>query len=217
MVEESEDDNSLLDSNDGNQSEGHQEHETDDLEDGEIGFEYQHQQDHATLGAGFVDRSIKFYDTSGIKKGRFTVNNENNKYVKTKRRSKVRTMEDDEENDGERREAENDNHGEKDFGKAHETEYEEDRQQENEKHVDENRDQVIKKGPSPVEARHEKEVGSGGLKSDFLLYRGRRSNSLGSIKSNMKRVLADVDNINDVMAQYMEMGKILGYDMESNK
>ncbi|KAI3780707.1 hypothetical protein L2E82_10695 [Cichorium intybus] len=207
-------------------------------------------QDHATHGAGFVDRSGKFYDTSGIKKGQFTVNNANNKFVKTKSGSKVKTVEDDEENDGERREAENDNHGEKDFGKAHKTENEEDRQQKNEKHddseikkwsdsvgtqevpvfnaknidgglefvhVDENGDEVIKKGPSPVEARLEKEVGSGGSKSDSLLYRGRRSNSLGSIKSNMKRVPTDVDNINDVMAQYMEMRKMLGYDMESNK
>ncbi|KAI3518543.1 hypothetical protein L1887_07348 [Cichorium endivia] len=132
-------------------------------------------------------------------------------------------MEDDEENDGERREVENDNHGENDFGKPHETENEEDRQQQNEKHddkfvhVDENGDEVIKKGPSPVEARLEKEVGSRGSKPDSLLYRGRKSNSLGSIKSNMKRVPADVDNINDVMAQYMEMEKMLGYNMESNK
>ncbi|KAI3740675.1 hypothetical protein L2E82_31145 [Cichorium intybus] len=229
MVEESEDDNSLLGSNDGIHAEGDQEHENDDLEEGEMGFEYQHQQDHATHGAGFVDRSGKFYDTSGIKKGRFTVNNENNNFVKSKRGSKVRTVEDDEENDGERREDKNDNHGEKDFGKAHETENEEDRQQQNEKHddseikknefvqVDENGDEVTKKGPSPVEAKLEKEVGSRGSKSDSLLYRGRRSNSLGSIKSNMKRVPRDVDNINDVMAQYMEMGKMLGYDMESNK
>ncbi|KAI3491288.1 hypothetical protein L1887_44382 [Cichorium endivia] len=129
-----------------------------------MGFEYQHQQDHATHGAGFVDRSGKFYDTTGIKKGRITVNNENNKFVKSKRGSKV----------------------------------------------DENGDEVIKKGPSTVEDRLEKEVGSRGSKSDSLLYRGRRSNSLGSIKSNMKRVPADVDNINDVMAQYMEMGKMLG-------
>ncbi|KAI3781064.1 hypothetical protein L2E82_11063 [Cichorium intybus] len=129
MVKESEDGNSLLGSNDGNHSEGYQEQENDDLKEGEMGFEYQHQQDHASHGAGFVDRSGKFYDTSGIKKGRFTVNNENNKFVKSKRRSKVKTVEDDDENDGERREAENDNHGEKDFGKAHETENEEDRQQ----------------------------------------------------------------------------------------
>ncbi|KAI3790361.1 hypothetical protein L2E82_03344 [Cichorium intybus] len=193
-----------------------------------MGFEYQHQYDHATHGAGFVDRSGNFYDTSGIKKGRFTVNNENNKFVKSKRGYKVRTVADDEENDGERKEAKNDNHGEKDFGKAHETENEEDRQQKNEKHddseikkwsdyVDENGDEVTKKGSSPVEARLEKEVGSRGSKSDSFLYRDRRSNSLGSIKSNMKRVPTDVDNINDVMAQYMEMGKMLGYDMESNK
>ncbi|KAI3708615.1 hypothetical protein L2E82_37914 [Cichorium intybus] len=179
--------------NDGNRSEGAQEQEKDDLEEGEMRFEYQHQQDHATHGAGFVDRSGKFYDTSAIKKGRFTVNNENNKFMKTDRGSKVRTVEDDEENDGERREAENDNHGEKDFLK-----------------VDEHGDEVIKKGPSPVEARLEKEVGSRGSKVDSLLYRGRRSNSMGSIKSNMKRVPTDVDNINDVMAQYMEMGKMLG-------
>ncbi|KAI3753509.1 hypothetical protein L2E82_25564 [Cichorium intybus] len=133
---------------------------------------------------------------------------------------------------------------------AHETENEEGRQQQNEKHddseikkwsdyvdtpkvpvfkakniddglefvqVDENGDEVIKKGPSPTEGRLEKEVGSRGSKSDSLLYRGRRSNSLGSIKSNMKRVPADVDTINDVMALYMEMGNLLGYDMESNK
>ncbi|KAI3508948.1 hypothetical protein L1887_23970 [Cichorium endivia] len=158
-------------SNDGNHSEGDQERENDDLEQGEMGFEYQHQQDHATHGAGFVDRSRKFYDTSGIKNGRFTVNNENNKFVKTKHGSKV----------------------------------------------DENGDEVIKKGPSLAEARLEKEVGSRGSKSDSLLYRGRRSNSLGSIKSYMKRVPVDVDTINDVMAQYMEMGNLLGYDMESNK
>ncbi|KAI3708612.1 hypothetical protein L2E82_37908 [Cichorium intybus] len=200
MVEESEDDKSLLGSNYGNRSEGAQEQEKDDLEEGEMRFEYQHQQNHATHGAGFVDRSGKFCDTSAIKRGRFTVNNENNKFVKTNRGSKVRTVEDDEENDGERREAENDNHGEKDFVK-----------------VDENGDEVIKKGPSLVDARLEKEVGSRGSKVDSLLYRGRRSNSLGSIKSNMKRVPTDVDNINDVMAQYMEMGKMLGYDMESNK
>ncbi|KAI3503699.1 hypothetical protein L1887_32148 [Cichorium endivia] len=152
-----------------------------------MGFEYQHQQDHATHGAEFVDGSIKFYDTSGIKKGRFTIKNENNKFVKSKRGSKVRTVEDDEENDGERREAENDNHGEKDFGKAHETENVEDRQQQNENHDD----REIKKWSDYVDT------------PEVPVFKAK------NIDGGLEFV--QVDENGD------EMGKMLGYDMESNK
>lgn len=50
-----------------------------------------------------------------------------------------------------------------------------------------------------------------------MAFKARSSNSHGFSKFLKKRAPISVDNIYNVMAQYFQMGNLLGYDMDGNK